>query len=184
MDMETLMYIREALNSDLGDVLSIERVAFGENEEAELVRNLLDDPSAQPILSLLAFQDDRAVGHILFTTARLTNSPNPASIAILAPLAIVPEAQKQGIGGQLIQRGLQLLSRSGVDLVFVLGHPEYYPRHGFTPAGCLGFEAPYPIPDRNANAWMVQALRPGVIGSVSGKVICPDALHKPEYWRE
>lgn len=184
MDMDKLIYIREALKSDLDDVLSIERVAFGEDEEAELVRNLLDDPSAQPILSLLAFQGDRAVGHILFTTARLTNSPNPASIAILAPLAIVPDAQKQGIGGQLIERGLQLLSRSGVDLVFVLGYPEYYGRHGFTPAGCLGFEASYPIPDRHANAWMVQALRPGVIGSVSGKVLCPDALNKPEYWQE
>ena len=96
----------------------------------------------------------------------------------------MPDIQKQGIGGRLIERGLQLLSRSGVDLVFVLGHPEYYPRYGFKPAGHLGFEAPYPIPDEHADAWMVQALRPGVIGSVSGKVICADALNKLEYWRE
>ncbi|MGB7272968.1 MAG: N-acetyltransferase, partial [Geitlerinemataceae cyanobacterium] len=138
------MYIREALDSDLSDVLSIERAAFGKNEEAELVKDLLEDPSAKPVLSLLAFKDDRAVGHILFTTARLMNSKNTASIVILAPLAIIPDAQKQGIGGKLIKKGLQLLSRSGVDLVFVLGHPEYYPRHGFKPASCLGFEAPYP----------------------------------------
>ena len=178
------MHIREALDSDLNDVLFVERSAFGHDKEAELVRDLLDDPSAKPILSLLAFKDDRAVGHILFTTSRLTKTQNTVSTTILAPLAIVPDAQKQGIGGKLIECGLQLLTKSGVDLVFVLGHPEYYPRHGFKPAGHLGFEAPYSIPDEHADAWMVKDLRPDVIGSVSGKVICSDALNKPEHWRE
>ncbi|MGB5631448.1 MAG: N-acetyltransferase [Waterburya sp.] len=179
-----MIYIREASDSDLNEVLLIERSAFGQDNEAELVRNLLADPSAKPILSLLAFKDDRPVGHILFTTAHLTNSGNQTSIAILAPLAIVPDAQKQGIGRKLIERGLQLLSQSGVDLVFVLGYPEYYLRHDFQPAGSLGFEAPYPIPQKNSDAWMVRSLHPKPISSVSGKVICADTLNKPEYWRE
>ena len=68
-------------------------------------------------------------------------------MAILAPLAVVPDAQGQGIGGALIEHGLSLLQRSGVGLVFVLGHPGYYPRHGFEPAGRLGFDAPFPILD-------------------------------------
>ena len=178
------LLIREAVETDLNDVLQIERLAFGYEKEADLVRELLHDPSAKPVLSLLAFQKDRALGHILFTTAQLSGSQDSASIVILAPLAIVPDAQKQGIGGKLIEKGLELLSKSGVDLVFVLGHPEYYPRYGFKPAGNLGFEAPYPIPDVHANAWMVQALRSGVIGTVGGKVICADALDKPEHWRE
>jgi putative acetyltransferase len=178
------MHIREATGLDLNDVLLVERLAFGEDKEAELVRVLLNDPSAKPFLSLLAFKDDKAVGHILFTTARLTQTHNTTLISILAPLAIVPDFQKQGIGGRLIERGLQLLTKSEVDLVFVLGHPEYYPRYGFKPAGSLGFEAPYSIPNEHANAWMVQALRPGVIGSVSGTIMCADALNKPEYWRE
>ena len=76
------------------------------------------------------------------------------------------------------------MSETGVELVFVLGHPEYYPRHGFKPAGVHGFEAPYPIPDKHANAWMVQELHPGVIGNVNGKVICADMLNQPEHWRE
>ena len=176
------MLVREALDSDLDDVLSVETAAFGHDEEAGLVRDLLNDATAQPVLSLLALENDRAVGHVLFTAVRLTKSPNTA--AILAPLAVVPESQRKGIGGQLVGRGLQLLSKSGVDLVFVLGHPGYYPRHGFEPAGRLGFEASYPIPDEHADAWMVQALRPNVIGSAYGKVICADALDKPEYWRE
>ena len=181
---DLLMHIREAAHSDLNDVLLVERSAFGRDDEAELVRALLDDPSAKPLLSLIACKDDKAVGHILFTAAHLTKTKYTPTSAILAPLAIIPDAQKQGIGGMLIERGLQLLTESGVDLVFVLGHPEYYPRHGFKPAGRLGFEATYSIADEHADAWMVQALRPGVIGAVGGKVICANALNKPEYWRE
>ena len=178
------LHIREAVETDLNDVLLIERLAFGYDKEANLVRDLLHDHSARPLLSLLALKNDRAVGHILFTKARLSGTQDTASIVILAPLAILPDAQKQGIGGKLIEKGLELLSTSGVDLVFVLGHPEYYPRYGFKPAGNLGFEAPYPIPDVHANAWMVQGLRSGVIDTISGKVICADALDKPEHWRE
>ena len=178
------MLIREATESDLDDVLFVERSAFAGDEVAELTRDLLEDPSAKPALSLLALRDGRAVGHILFTAARLDQTQNTVSASILAPLAVIPEVQKQGIGGRLIERGLRRLSESGVDLVFVLGHPEYYPRHGFEPAGPIGFEAPYPVPEKDADAWMVQALRPGVIGSVRGKVICADALDRPEHWRE
>jgi len=176
--------IRKATESDLTDVLLVESRAFGGNEEAELVNGLLSDPSAMPLLSLLAFEDERAVGHVLFTNVRLTGTEDTVSASILAPLAVVPEAQRQGVGTRLVQEGLRLLSEAEVDLVFVLGHPEYYPRHGFTPAGALGFEASYPILEKNAKAWMVQALRPGLIGSVRGKVVCADALDRPEYWRE
>lgn len=143
------MYIREALDSDINDVLFVERVAFGYDKEAKLVRSLLNDAT---LLSLLAFKDKQAVGHILFTSAHLSETKSIATSAILAPLAIVPDAQKQGIGGKLIERGLHLLAKSGVELVFVLGHPEYYPRYGFKPVGQLGFEAPYPIPDQHADA--------------------------------
>jgi putative acetyltransferase len=175
--------IEEASDSDLQAVLSVERRAFGSDEEPELVRNLLTDPSAQPLLSLLAREGGVPVGHVLFTAAHLDDR-NVASMVILAPLAVVPDAQRLGIGGKLIARGLKLLSGSGVDLVFVLGHPEYYPRHGFEPAGRLGFIAPFPNPDEHADAWMVQALRPGLLGSTHGTVICADALNRPEYWRE
>lgn len=148
------------------------------------MKDLLTDPSAKPLCSLLAFNKDRAVGHILFTSARLEGAKNGASISLLAPLAVLPGFQKQGIGGKLIEQGLQHLAKAGVDLVFVLGHPGYYPRYGFTPAGDKGFEAPFPIPEEHANAWMVQELRPGLIGGVSGKVRCADMLNKPEHWRE
>jgi putative acetyltransferase len=176
--------IREAVESDLNHVLSVERLAFGYDKEADLVRDLLNDNSANPLYSFLAFINDKAVGHILFTSVRLVGQKNDTSISLLAPLAVRPDFQNQGVGGKLIKSGLQHLVNAGVDLVFVLGHPGYYPRYGFKPAGVLGFEAPYPIPEKHANAWMVQELRQGVIGSVSGKVKCADMLNKPEHWRE
>ncbi|WP_210407319.1 GNAT family N-acetyltransferase [Hydrocoleum sp. CS-953] len=178
-----MMIIRKALDSDLDNILSVERAAFGSEEGPEIVQKLLGDDSAQPIVSLVAFQEDRAVGHIFFSRATL--EPNvPLSLSILGPLAVIPDAQKQGIGGKLIQNGLDILSKSGVDLVFVLGHPTYYPRFGFKPAGNLRFEPSYPIPEQNADAWMVQELRPGIIGNFRGKVICADSLNEPKYWRE
>ena len=179
--------IRKSTPSDLTKVLQVEQQAFGDDEGPEivdLVKGLLSDPSAMPLLSLLAEDDQRAVGHILFTNARITDTDHSVSAVILAPLAVAPQAQSRGIGGRLIKEGLKRLSESGIELVFVLGHPEYYPRHGFKPAGELGFEATYPIPDKNADAWMVQELRPGVIGRVRGKVICADVLNQPEHWRE
>ena len=178
------MDIREATDSDIDDVFLVEKMAFGYDKEARLVMDLLNDPSARPLCSLLAFDNETAVGHILFTAARLEGSQQDASISLLAPLAVIPDYQKQGLGGALIQRGLQHLTNAGVDLVFVLGHPGYYPRYGFNPAGEQGFEAPYPIPPEHAEAWMVQPLRPGVIGRVSGTVRCADMLNKPEHWRE
>lgn len=175
------MEIRESLNSDYDTVMSILRVAFSSEEEAKLVSDLFGDPSARPYLSLLAFKENRAVGYILFTRAQLDSYPS-ISVSILAPLAVIPSYQRQGIGSSLVQYGLLVLADRGVDLVFVLGHPKYYPRFGFKPAGKHGFNAPYPIPDKNADAWMALPLRPGIVGS--GKVICADQMNKPEYWHE
>lgn len=180
------MIIRKATEADLSSVLDVEKQAFGTEsgpEIAALVDGLLQDPSAMPVLSLLAVKDGRAIGHILFTRAGI-DSKKQISAAILAPLAVVPDAQGQGVGGQLIQEGLKVLSESGVELVFVLGHPEYYPRFGFQPAGALGFEAPYPIPEKDAAAWMVHELRPNIIGRAMGKVICANVLNQPGHWRE
>jgi putative acetyltransferase len=174
--------IVEASAADLEDVLFVERAAFGADDVAELVRELLDDPSARPLLSLLARDAERAVGHIMFTAARLADAARDVSISILAPLAVVPDAQRVGIGGRLIEDGIRRLRESGVELVFVLGHPEYYPRHGFEPAGRHRLAAPYPISP--PEAWMVRSLSPGVIGSVHGSIVCAHAMDRPEHWRE
>lgn len=177
------MNIRETTNLDIEDSLLVERAAFKREGEAMLTRDLLADPTAKPVLSLLAYNGAQPIGHILFTKATITTAPH-IKASMLAPLAVVPQYQKQGVGGALIKKGLQLQSQSGIELVFVLGHIEYYPKYGFTPAAKLGFEPTYPIPNEVADAWMVQALKPGIIGAVSGKVMGCDAMNRPENWRE
>jgi len=179
--------IREAVQSDFKVISALAMSAFGISEGPEIVQliaDLLVDATARPVLSLVAVIDEGIVGHILFSTARIESSGQDASAALLAPLAVHPDVQSRGIGGQLVAEGLQQLSDSGVTLVFVLGHPGYYTRFGFSAAGVKGFEAPHPIPPRNAEAWMVRELRPGIIGNTSGQVICADALADPKYWRE
>ena len=153
-------------------------------EIADLITDLLEDPSAQPLLSLVVTADDNVVGHILFTNAQIKHSQRMVSSAILAPLSVHPDYQSQGIGGQLIKEGLQQLKVTGVELVFVLGHPDYYPKYGFSAAGIKGFDAQYPIPPENSGAWMVQELHPGIIECVSGQVICAEALNDPKHWQE
>ena len=178
------MSVQEARKTDLPAVLRIHSMAFGREEEADLVRDILADPSARPILSLIACDGERPLGHILCSRARLTQPDSAARIALLAPLAVIPEAQGKGVGGELVVAGLQRLAQAGVELVFVLGHPGYYPRFGFEPAGRRDLEAPFAIPEADAAAWMVRGLREGAIDALSGKVVCADSLNKPEYWRE
>lgn len=178
--------IRETTPADSGTVFEVQRAGFGYDKEAELTAALLCDPSAEPVVSLLAFRGTEAVGHILFTRCRVENAGEPQPMLhILAPLAVVPPYQQQGIGGLLIAKGLQLLRERGTELVFVLGHKEYYPRHGFVPdAGKQGFQAPYPIPDEFAEYWMVQALSVQGTRVPKGRILCADTLFRPEHWRE
>ena len=178
------MIVRETCDADLKDILSVLREAFNNPKEASLVNDILNDPTAKPMLSLMAFVNNQAAGHILFSNAGVSNNPENLRFSILAPLAVKPQFQKQGVGQALIKQGLKILSDSGVDVVFVLGHPTYYPRCGFTPAGKFGVVAPYPIPEKVADAWMVQGLRSGVLSCASGTVSCCDALDKLEHWRE
>lgn len=177
------MIIRESETGDTGDVLDVERRAFGRADEAELTRALLEDATAEPRLSLILELSGRSVGHILFSRAGIDGFAN-INASILAPLAVVPDAQGKGFGGKLIVDGRRRLERSGVEIVFVLGHPGYYPRFGFQPAIPLGFEPPYPLAEKDLGAWMVLPLQGGVVGTVKGRVSCANALSAPEHWRE
>jgi len=179
--------IRAAFETDTPAILDVVLSAFGNEQGQEIVDliiDLLKDRSAQPVISLVATINNRVLGHVLFTSTRLKQSQQIFSSAILAPLSVHSDYQNQGIGRKLIQGGLNQLQAIGVGLVFVLGHPGYYPKYGFVPAGTRGFEAPYQILPEHADAWMVRELQPGMIGSVQGQVECADTLNDPKHWRE
>ncbi len=179
--------VRNTTEADEPAIWQVHEAAFSPQEGctiADLAIALLHDPTATPSLSLLACAGPTPIGHVLFTSVLIWDSDKSPVARILAPLAVIPESQRQGTGTQLVRTGLVTLGESGCELVFVLGHPGYYPRFGFQPAGQLGLSAPYPIPQKNANAWMVLELRQGVIGNIRGTVRCAEALNEPEHWRE
>lgn len=177
--------IRETKIEDIDTIYKVEQKAFGYDKEAILTIELLTDKSGEPMVSLLAFSDDKPVGHILFTRAYFSEGQEQPMMHILAPLAVVPEYQRQGVGGMLIKAGIESLRQMGSNLVFVLGHKEYYPRHGFLPnAESFGYPAPYPIPEKFCDYWMVQEISPKGFGIGKGNIKCADAMNKPEHWRE
>ena len=178
------MEFREEGVGDSGHVRAVVSAAFPTDAEALLVRDLAEDASARPMISLLAIDGSETVGHVLFTRCVLEDA-HPTNCMLLAPLAVLPSRQGRGIGTALMKRALELARERGIQLVFVLGHPGYYPRAGFlNDAGRMGLEPPFPIAAGQRDAWMVRELTPGIIGRVRGKVRSADALMRPEYWRE
>lgn len=186
--MNKKITIRTTNSDDFNDIMQVEKLAFGYDKEAKLVAELLSDKTAEPMLSLLAFDNEEAVGHILFTRAYFEDQKEQPMMHILAPLAIIPTYQRQGIGGVLINAGLEILKEMGSKLIFVLGHKEYYPRYGFLPnAQGMGFFTPYPdpMPTDYADYWMVQSLTNDKLETMpKGRIKCAVTLNKPEHWRE
>lgn len=186
MDPEAIE-IREARPEEIPAIHELLAAAFGVEEApriSRMVDEALTDPTARPLLSLVACRGHRVVGHILFTHAEVETGDEPLAASLLAPMAVHPEVQGQGIGGRLIAAGLEALEAMDLGLVFVLGHPGYYPRSGFEPAGVHGLNAPYPIPEAHAAAWMVKALRSDLLGQVTGRVRCAAALNHGDLWVE
>ena len=127
--------------------------AFGpESGEAGLVDALRADGAHVPELCLVAVDGEEVVGHIFFSRARLASGHE---VLALAPMAVLPERQRDGIGSRLVESALGRAQATGFPLVVVLGHPGFYPRFGFEPAARHGVEAPWEVPPE---AWMVHPL--------------------------
>jgi len=138
-------------------------LAFGQPTEADIVDRLRGSCAD---LVLLVAEDEAGVGHILFTPAVIESHARRVVGMGLAPMAVAPDRQRQGIGSALVRRGLEILRERGCPFVIVLGHPEYYPRFGFDPASAHGLACQWGgVPDE---AFMVTILDAQAMKGMSG----------------
>jgi putative acetyltransferase len=159
------MDIRSEKPEDLEAVRKVNIAAFGRENEANLVDSLRGSAST---FSFVAVQSDRIVGHLFFSLVAVEGKcSSNLSILGLAPVAVLPNYQRQGIGTLLIREGLKECGRSGFHAVVVLGHPDFYPRFGFIPASRKGLGCEYDVPDE---AFMVLELESAALQDCSGTV--------------
>ena len=165
------MIIRPEAPRDISAIRHVNEQAFGGSAEANAIDQLRD--RGQLRLSLVAEIADRIVGHLLFTPI-VIESPDRSWPGLgLAPLSVLPEFQRQGIGSALMIEGLAQCRALGHERVIVLGHPAYYPRFGFERASLHSVRFEFEAPDE---ACMILALQPGALDGVSGV-----AKYQPEW---
>lgn len=123
--------IRPETPADYAAIAQVNARAFAEAGEAALVDALRHRQAFDPQLSLVAVAQGQVVGHALFVPATLRLAGQPVSAAILSPLAVHPDYQKQGIGGRLLAKGHARAKEKGCALALLLGHDTYYPRFGY-----------------------------------------------------
>ena len=148
-----MVTIRPERPEDYDAARAVSDAAFGAGSpEGGLVDALRDEGAHVPELCLVALDGDDLVGHIVFSRARLASGHE---VLALAPMAVVPDRQRAGIGSRLVREATERARATGYPLIVVLGHPEYYPRFGFEPAADHRIEAPWEVPPE---AWMVLPL--------------------------
>jgi putative acetyltransferase len=163
--------IRQENENDYSAVYDLNAIAFGQNTESELVESLRKSKAFIPELSIVATLDSRIVGHILLTRIIIRDDTGKAHTSLaLAPMAVHPALQRQGIGGQLIRYSLEKAKDLGYRSVIVLGHEHYYPKFGFKPAITWDIFAPFEVP---SNVFMGLELVANGLKNVKGTVRYP-----------
>ncbi|MFW9258062.1 GNAT family N-acetyltransferase [Nostoc sp. CALU 546] len=165
------MNIRCETLTDYPAIAEVNTLAFGQENEAKLVEEIRRSERYIPELSLVAEIENVVVGHILFSYIDLVGKET-LQVLGLAPLAILPLFQRQGIGSALIKAGLEIAEAKKEAVVIVLGHPQFYTRFGFKTSVVYGIESPFPIPEE---FFMVKALQ-SYQENYKGKVVYPSTF--------
>ena len=149
-----MVRISQESPDDESAVEAVHAAAFPSEDEAELVAALRQTDAFDPSLSLVARDDGHdaspdddgdVVGHVLCSRVRVETDPSIRALT-LAPVAVHPDVQGQGIGSSLVRTALDTAAEAGFDLVFLHGDPAFYSRFGFHPGGIRGFENPFETP--------------------------------------
>jgi len=164
-----MLVIRDETRSDHAAIREVIQRAFGGDAEAILVDRLREDEVV--VASLVAEEHGKIAGHILFSELHLETSRGRIPAVSLAPVSVLPAQQRSGIGSALVRAGLEACRSRGISVVAVLGHPEYYPRFGFSAALAARLHGPY-----SGNAWMALELVPGALHAVNTRVRYPAAF--------
>jgi putative acetyltransferase len=165
--------IGEEAPGDIEAIAALNRAAFGGEEEVEIIARLRRDGLVA--LSLVERDAGVIVGHILFSDLDVTVDGRAIRSIALAPMAVESTRQRRGIGSRLVRHGLNTLKDRGYEAVIVLGHPEYYPRFGFSAALAAKLAAPF-----SGEAFMALELEPGALAGASGAVRYPRAFRIDE----
>ena len=167
-----MITIRNEKPADAAAIRRVNEQAFGQPDEAALVDALRRRGAFA--LSLVAVEGDWVVGHILFSPVTVESGQGDFDALSLAPMAVLPARQRQGIGSQLVRAGLEGCRQAGHEIVVVLGHPDYYPRFGFSPASQRGIACEFDAPDE---AFMLVELRENALDGRRGVVRYPPEFH-------
>lgn len=165
------MDIRCESSANYAAIAEVNILAFGQENEARLIEKIRDSQGYIPELSLVAEVDGAIVGHILFSYIDLIDQESLKVLA-LAPLAVIPQFQRRGIGSALVQAGLEKANAIKEALVIVLGHPHFYTRFGFQPSVNYKITSPFPVPE---DVFMVKPLET-YQEKYQGKVVYPPAF--------
>ena len=163
-----MIRIREERPEDIKEIRKVNQEAFtqafGQAPEADFVDRLRENNPR--LLSIVAVNGDNAVvGHILFSPVRIQGDRIVEGMG-LAPMAVLPKHQRQGIGTRMVQAGIEMLKNQGRPFIIVLGHPEYYPRFGFERASHKGIRSQWEgVPDE---AFMIMILDEKAMEGISG----------------
>jgi len=148
--------IRDADPRDYAAIRAVLRHAFNQDQEANLVEQLRADGDV--LVELVEASDIAIQGHILYSLLAIERGRETVRAAALAPIAVLPSFQRDGVGGGLIRAGNARCAALGLDAIVVLGRAEYYPRFGFSAATAESLEAPFSGPH-----FMALELRPGAL---------------------
>jgi putative acetyltransferase len=158
--------IRPETPADHAPIRQVNRLVFGREDEARLVDALREGGFAR--VSMVAEVDSEVVGHILFSDLPIVTPHGIVEALALAHMAVNPSRQRRRIGSLLVREGLKVCRESGHRIVVVLGHPEFYPRFGFSAETACRLISPFSGP-----AFMAVELVPSALDGIEGEVRYP-----------
>ena len=171
---DTTISVRPTAMDDLGGVMDIYPFAFPSEDISPLVEKLWWMPSGVTMFVCESFFE--ITGHIALTECRVDDQPH--RVALLGPLAVHPDHQRQGLGTALIDCAIDQLKTEGFAAIYLLGDPAYYARHGFSQE--ISVKAPYDLPVEWVPAW--QGISLADAKPDAGRLQVPAPWQDPALW--